>query len=367
MAFGTGALEDMVITPSFWHGKRVFLTGHTGFKGSWLALWLQSLGADVAGFALVPPSQPSLFERARVGDGMSSIIGDIRDREALAQEVAAHRPEIVIHLAAQALVRASYDDPVGTFATNVMGTVHLLDAVRRTPGVRAVVNVTSDKCYENREWLWGYRENEALGGHDPYSASKGCAEIVGSAWRRSFFPAASHAQHGVALASARAGNVIGGGDWARDRLLPDILAAFSGGRPVLIRHPAATRPWQHVLEPLAGYLMLAERLLTDGPAFADAWNFGPRDDDVWPVARIVAAMAERWGDGATWTQDAAPQVHEARELRLDCSKARQQLGWQPRWRLERGLDAIVDWHRADLAGADMNTFTLRQIAEWQVS
>ena len=258
------------VDPGFWAGKRVFLTGHTGFKGSWLSLWLQTMGAKVTGFALAPPTSPSLFEAARVADGMTSIIGDIRDAAALKDALVAADSEIVLHMAAQPLVRASYDDPVGTYATNVMGTVHLLEAVRAAASVRACVVVTTDKCYENREWAWGYREDEPMGGFDPYSNSKGCSELVTSAYRRSFF------QHsGIALGSARAGNVIGGGDWAADRLVPDILRAFEQNKPVVIRNPNATRPWQHVLEPLSGYLVLAERLYNDGQAFAEGWNFGP--------------------------------------------------------------------------------------------
>lgn len=359
-------MEGLGLNTKFWQGRRVFLTGHTGFKGSWLSLWLQSLGADVAGYALKPPSQPSLFERARVEKGMTSTIADIRDREALAGAVAEHQPEIVFHMAAQALVRTAYEDPVRTFATNVMGTVHLLDAIGRISGVRAVVNITSDKCYENREWLWGYRENEALGGHDPYSASKACAEIVGNAWRNSFFPLEHHAEHRLAIASARAGNVIGGGDWAHDRLIPDIVAAFSNRHPVLIRNPDAIRPWQHVLEPLSGYLLLAEKLFNDGPAFAEPWNFGPQDD-ARPVGQIVEMMAARWGNGAQWELDRAQQPHEAGTLRLDSTKARQRLGWQAHWNLDRALDAVIDWHQADASGTDMNAYTLQQIAAWQTA
>jgi CDP-glucose 4,6-dehydratase len=364
MGFWHCTMENVGIDKDFWRGRRVFLTGHTGFKGSWLSLWLQSLGAEVTGFAL-PPEAKGLFERAQVGTGMTSVIGDIREIEALTNAMTSCRPEVVIHMAAQALVRVSYDDPLMTFATNVMGTANVLEAVRHCPGVHAVINVTSDKCYENREWLWGYRENEPLGGHDPYSASKACAEIVGAAMRSSFFPPDTHAHHGVAIASARAGNVIGGGDTARDRLIPDIIAAFEAGRPVVVRNPVAVRPWQHVLEPLSGYLMLAEKLSTEGVAYAEAWNFGPRDEDMQPVARIADAMVTRWGAGASWTHDTSIQPHEAQVLRLDCSKVRQRLGWAPRWGLDRALNAIVDWHRAALDGADMRALTLRQIEEWQ--
>lgn len=350
---------------AFWRGKRVFLTGHTGFKGSWLSLWLQSLGAEVSGFALAPPSQPSLFEAARVAQGMQSTLGDIRDAAALRAALQAARPEIVIHMAAQALVRYSYEHPVETYATNVMGLVNLFEAVRATPGIRAVLNVTSDKCYDNKEWPWGYRENEPLGGYDPYSNSKACAELVTSAYRNSFFNPAQHAAHGVALGSARAGNVIGGGDWAGDRLVPDMVRAIAAGQPVRIRSPHAIRPWQHVLEPLSGYLALAERLVRDGPAFAEGFNFGPHDTDARPVQWIVERLCAQWGAGAAWELDGAPQPHEATYLKLDCSKARARLGWQPRWPLPRTLDEIVAWHKAHARGEDMRSVTLAQIATYQ--
>ncbi|MBU0750991.1 MAG: CDP-glucose 4,6-dehydratase [Gammaproteobacteria bacterium] len=346
----------MGVTTSFWHGRRVFLTGHTGFKGGWLSLWLQNMGAEVHGYALEPPTQPNLFEVARVAEGMaSSTIADIRDAGALAQTMQRARPEVVFHLAAQPLVRHSYAAPVETYATNVMGTVHLLEAARATPSVRAVVNVTTDKCYENREWIWPYRENEALGGHDPYSSSKACAEIVTAAWRRSFLDAA-----GVQIASARAGNVIGGGDWAADRLLPDFLRAMDAGRPLVVRSPGAIRPWQHVLEPLTGYLILAEKLCTEGAVFAEAWNFGPDEADARPVQWIVEMLCSRV-PGATWHCDSAPQPHEANTLRLDSAKAHARLGWRPRWDLERALAATLDWHLAWKAGGAMANFCLDQI------
>jgi CDP-glucose 4,6-dehydratase len=344
-------IPSSTVDPAFWAGKRVFLTGHTGFKGSWMALWLQRMGAEVTGFSLAPPTTPALFDVARVADGMMSIIGDIRDREMLEQALVSADPEIVIHMAAQPLVRASYDDPVGTYATNVMGTVHLLEAVRKASSVRACVVVTTDKCYENREWPWGYREDEAMGGYDPYSNSKGCAELVTSAYRRSFFKDGK-----TALASGRAGNVIGGGDWADDRLVPDILRAVATGEPVSIRNPISIRPWQHVLEPVGGYLMLAQALWSTPETAAEAWNFGPRDDDAQPVQWIVERMCDAWGDGATWLHDENVQPHEARYLKLDISKARAGLRWTPRWSLAQALESIVAWHRAWLAGADMHQY-----------
>jgi len=294
-AMELNVMTDGVVDPSFWRAKRVLLTGHTGFKGGWLGLWLQQLGAEVQGLALAPPEGHNLFEAARVGEGMGSAIGDIRDQTFVSRTMAAFRPEIVIHMAAQPLVRLSYAEPVATYATNVMGTVHVLEAVRQTPGVRAVVNVTTDKCYENREWAWGYREDEPMGGHDPYSNSKGCSELVSSAYRRSFLQ-----QGGTALATARAGNVIGGGDWASDRLVPDILRAFEGREPVVVRNPHSIRPWQHVLEPLSGYLVLAQRLWTEGAAFAEGWNLGPRADDARSVQWIVEHLVRQWGGDAAW-------------------------------------------------------------------
>ncbi len=348
----------------FWRGKKVFLTGHTGFKGSWLSLWLQQLGAEVTGYALMPPTNPSLFEVANVAQGMTSIIGDIRDAEALYKAMRDAAPDIVIHMAAQPLVRYSYVNPVETYSTNVMGTVHLLEAVRQAPSVRAVVNVTSDKCYDNKEWVWGYRENEAMGGFDPYSNSKGCAELVTSAYRNSFFNPEKYAEHRVALASGRAGNVIGGGDWADDRLIPDILRAISDNKPVVIRSPHAIRPWQHVLEPLSGYLLLAEKLYTQGVAYAEGWNFGPADEDAKPVQWIVEQLTQQWGEGASWQLDGGEHPHEAHYLKLDCSKAKMRLDWQPRWHLGHTLEMIVSWQQAWLAKQDMRSFTLKQIEQY---
>ena len=353
------------MTPSFWRGKRVFLTGHTGFKGSWLSLWLQQLGAELTGYSLNPPTQPSLFDKAVVGRGMRSIIGDIRDSVKLISAVRDAAPHIVIHMAAQPLVRRSYADPVETYSTNVMGTVHLLEAVRQCDSVRAVVNVTTDKCYENREWLWPYRENEAMGGYDPYSSSKGCAELVTAAYRTSYFNANDFAQHQVALASARAGNVIGGGDWAQDRLVPDIMAAFARKEPVLIRNPHAVRPWQHVLEPLRGYLTLAERLFTDGSSYAEAFNFGPREEDAQPVEWVVSKIAAKWGSSAVWNVDLGAHPHEASFLRLDISKASHRLNWRPVLNLDAALQLTVDWTRADLENKDLRGLTLAQINDYQ--
>lgn len=355
-----GALEEvglnMAANQQFWCGKRVLITGHTGFKGSWLSLWLQEMGAKLYGLALAPPTTPALFTEALVDGGMTSKIGDVRDYDCVIAAMTSFQPEIVIHMAAQSLVRLSYSEPMGTYATNVMGTVHVLEAARRVGTVRAIVNVTTDKCYENKEWLWGYREDEPMGGYDPYSNSKGCSELVTSAYRRSFF------QHGsTALASARAGNVIGGGDWAADRLIPDILRAFEREEIVVVRNPTSTRPWQHVLEPLSGYLLLAERLYSEGQRWAEAWNFGPTEEDTRPVEWVVQQMAKRWGAGAGWRSDAREHLHEANYLKLDISKAKLRLGWRPRWSLEDAIEHITNWHRAWLAKEDMRECTLRQI------
>ncbi|TFG66925.1 MAG: CDP-glucose 4,6-dehydratase [Anaerolineales bacterium] len=347
--------------PAFWKGKRVFLTGHTGFKGGWLSLWLQSLGAEVTGYALQSPTTPSLFNIARVGDGTKSIIGDIRDLAEMTRSMQAAEPEIVIHMAAQSLVRYSYKNPVETYSTNVMGTVNLLEAARSTPSVKAVLVVTSDKCYENHEWVWGYRENDPMGGHDPYSNSKGCAELVCAAYRSSYFNPKDQASHRVLLATARAGNVIGGGDWAQDRLVPDILAAFEQGKSVQIRNPRAIRPWQYVLEPLRGYLVLVENLLRNGSEFADCWNFGSDDVDAKPVVWIVNRLAKIWGKGAAFEIVGGKQPHEANYLKLDCSKAKSCLAWYPSLTLEAALQWTISWHQAYLQGIDMRAFSLWQI------
>ena len=348
------------MNPAFWQGKTVFVTGHTGFKGSWLSLWLHRLGARVTGYALEPPTQPNLFEVAGLARSMDSITGDVRDLKALRQSLLRAKPQFVFHLAAQALVRESYADPVDTYSTNVMGTVNVLEAVREAESVRATVIVTSDKCYENRERVTGYGEDEAMGGHDPYSSSKGCAELVTAAYRRSFF-----SRSGTAVASARAGNVIGGGDWGRDRLVPDALRAFSAGEPLRVRNPKAVRPWQHVLDPLNGYLTLAERLWDEGLAYSGAWNFGPVDGDDRPVSWIVEELVRRWGDDATWRIEEAPQPHEAGMLKLDCSKAREQLDWHPRIDLDTALEWTVEWRRRHAAGEHAGKLTEEQISHFQ--
>lgn len=349
---------------AFWQGKKIFLTGHTGFKGSWLSLWLYSLGADVTGYALQPPTQPSLFEVCKINELINSVIGDVRDSERLASAMIQAKPDIVIHMAAQPLVRDSYKIPVATYAINVMGTVHLLEAVRSCSSVKAVINVTTDKCYENKEWLWGYRENEPMGGYDPYSNSKACSELVTSAYRSSYFHPGSHSIHGVGLASTRAGNVIGGGDWATDRLIPDCFKALVKGEKIIIRNPIAIRPWQHVLEPLAGYLLLAHRLYDDGANFAEGWNFGPSDSDAKPVEWIVQKMCELWGNRATYEIDKRAHPHEAHYLKLDCSKAKDRLKWQPSWNLEYALTKIIEWVHAYEAKAEMREVCFKQIKEY---
>jgi len=352
---------EILVSNTDWNGRRVFITGHTGFKGGWLALWLADLGAEVTGYALAPPTNPSLFEQARIGTRLRHIQNDVRDLAALEAALVSARPEVVFHLAAQPLVRDSYDIPVETFETNVMGTVNLLDACRRVEGLRAVVCVTSDKCYENREWVWPYRESDPMGGHDPYSCSKGAAELVVAAYRRSFFSA------GTGVASVRAGNVIGGGDWANDRLVPDIIRALEAGLRPLIRSPHSVRPWQHVLDALSGYILIAERLLAGDKTAATGWNFGPSDDDTRPVGWIVEQMLAQWGGASGWDQPQNLQPHEAQLLRLDCSKARSELGWRPKLVLREALAKVISWHRDVAAGADALEVTFGQLREYRSS
>jgi len=387
------------VNDTFWNNKRVLVTGHTGFKGGWLSLWLDKLGAQVSGFALAPSTTPSFFELVKLDEHVQSIIGDIRDRDALVKLVAATKPDIVFHLAAQPLVRESYRDPLTTLETNVMGTAKLLDALNGCESVKAVVVVTSDKCYLNREWHWGYRENESLGGHDPYSASKACTELVAQSWQQSFCAADAHSSDGsnsddvnssgagYQLATARAGNVIGGGDWSQDRLIPDVLASLNKGEPVVLRNPSAVRPWQHVLEPIAGYLLLAEKLFNEGHPFAQAWNFGPHDSDTQTVQWIVEHLIEEGGgqngsqnsnqgssqgssqnnSQGSWINESEKQPHEAMLLKLDSSKARQMLGWNNAWTLTTCLQEIAQWNAQWLTGGDMNRYSMDTIERFIVA
>lgn len=362
MGIRQGTLEGMALNRDFWRGKRVFLTGHTGFKGGWLSLWLSEMGAEVHCYALAPATDPSFHDVTGLGDRLaSSTIADIRDASRLQSALLAAAPEIVLHLAAQPLVRYSYVAPVETYEVNVMGTVNLLEAIRQASSVKAVLNVTTDKCYENREWSKPYTEDEALGGYDPYSSSKACSELVTSAYRRSFLEARE-----IAIGSARAGNVIGGGDWSADRLVPDFLRAIDSGQELRIRYPQAIRPWQHVLEPLSGYLQLAEKLYVENAAFAEAWNFGPEDADARPVQWIADNLCSRI-PGASWRREETTQPHEAGTLKLDSSKAKQRLGWRPRWNLEQALAHTVDWHLAWRQGTDMQAFSLQQIAAYEMA
>ncbi len=349
---------------NFWQGKKVFIAGHTGFKGSWLCLWLHSMGAKVTGYALAPPTDPSLFELCKVNKLVTSIIADVRDGDSLHKAMASANPEIVIHMAAQPLVRESFKNPVDTYSINVMGTVNVLEAARKCNGIKAVVNVTTDKCYENREWVWGYRENEHLGGYDPYSSSKACSELVTAAYRSSFFNPKDYGTHGVSLATARAGNVIGGGDWAVDRLIPDCIRALLKGEKIAIRNPNSVRPWQHVLEPLSGYLTLVWKLYESGPRYAEAWNFGPDEGDAKPVEYIVQRICSKWGNNASYEVDKEEHPHEAHYLKLDCSKAKTELGWKPKWSLEKALDSIIEWTSAYRDGKDLRKVCLDQIEKY---
>ena len=349
---------------TFWRGKRVLITGHTGFKGGWLTLWLEALGANVAGYSLAAPTEPSFCEVVGVEKSIFSVRNDIRDFASLVKCLVEFSPQIVLHLAAQSLVRPSYEDPVGTYATNVMGTVNILEAVRQCPSVRSVVIVTSDKCYENRERDQGYREDEAMGGYDPYSSSKGCAELVTASYRNSFFNENDYSRHQVSVASGRAGNVIGGGDWAKDRLVPDMIRAILAGQVVKIRNPNAVRPWQHVLEPLDGYLLLAKRIFEEGPKFSGGWNFGPLDSDTRKVQDIVGKLTQQWGDGARWEADKGNHPHEARFLKLDCSRAHALLGWRPRLDVDTALAWTTDWYKAWRSGKDMRALSLQQISDY---
>jgi len=349
------------VNPTFWKGKKVFITGHTGFKGSWLSLWLQDMGAVVKGYALDPNTNPNLFTQAKVAQNMDSEIGDIIDLNHISESMKIFNPEVLIHMAAQPLVRLSYQEPVLTYTTNVMGTVNVLEAARKCNNLKAIVSVTTDKCYENKEWPWGYRENEPMGGHDPYSSSKGCVELVTAGYRKSFF----NDENSAFLASARAGNVIGGGDWSADRLIPDILKAFEKNEPVIVRNPMSTRPWQHVLEPLSGYLVLAQHLFEEGSNVAEGWNFGPKDEDCKPVSWILDRMVTNWGNGASWQLDKNNNPHEAGYLKLDCSKAAMRLNWYPKWNLEHTLESIINWHQQYIAQKNIQEQCLLEIAKYQ--
>jgi CDP-glucose 4,6-dehydratase len=354
----------MGIDKEFWSRKKVLITGHTGFKGSWLSILLNRLGSDVYGYAFEPPTNPSLFNEAKICELVTSQIGDIRDYKKLSGFIQTCKPEIIIHMAAQPLVRESYKNPVETYEINVMGTVNLFEAARHTPGIKAILNVTTDKCYENKEWHWGYRENEPMGGYDPYSNSKGCSELVTSAFRDSYFNWKEYERHGVAIATARAGNVIGGGDWAADRLIPDFIRAILGGEKLKIRNPLAIRPWQHVLEPLSGYLALAANLYLNGPRFNGAWNFGPVDSDARNVEWMSKTVCDLWGEGASYEVNTDPQPHEANYLKLDCSKAKAELGWVPKWDIMTALESVIEWNKAWLTGEDMRYLTEIQIDKY---
>ena len=344
-----------MIDKDFWQDKRVFLTGHTGFKGSWLSLWLFSLGAKVRGYSLNPPTTPSLFNEAKIDLLIDSCIGDIRDQDTLHESMVSFNPDILIHMAAQPLVRYSYNEPIETYEVNVVGTAKVLEVARSCSNLKAIVNITTDKCYENDGRTEGYKENDPMGGYDPYSSSKSCAELVTSSYRRSFLQ-----EQGVGLASVRAGNVIGGGDWADDRLIPDILRSFEKNKPVIIRNPKATRPWQHVLEPLSGYLVLAQKLYKDQKEYAEGWNFGPNEQDVKPVDWILNKMIVSWPN-SSWKLDESSNPHEAGFLKLDISKSKSKLDWNPVWELSHTLERIISWHKAWLNKENMQIVCLTEI------
>jgi CDP-glucose 4,6-dehydratase len=364
MEFGKGALEGLEMTLEFWRNKKVLLTGHTGFKGSWLSLWLQSLGADLTGYALAPPTQPNLYMLAGVGSRMQSVHGDILDLEQLWNVVRGCEPEIVFHLAAQALVRHSYANPIETYQTNVNGTANVLEVVRHAPTVRAVVIVTSDKCYENSGRPQAYVETDPLGGDDPYSSSKAAAELVTAAYRKSYF-ISTDGQERVGIASARSGNVIGGGDWAADRLIPDLVRAALDQQILAVRNPDAVRPWQHVLEPLCGYLTLAEKLYQQPGSFSESWNFGPDESECWSVLDILELFHELWGSPVSWRIEGTPQPRETRYLRLDSTKAQKRLGWRPKWKLRNALEVTLNWYRAYRSGQDLQALVQAQISCYQ--
>ncbi|CAI6081315.1 CDP-glucose 4,6-dehydratase [Paenibacillus sp. JJ-100] len=356
---------EMLIDRNFWRGKRVFVTGHTGFKGSWLSLWLHNLGAHVSGYSLNIPSDPSLFKLAKLNDIFQNSImnGDITDFDFLMESMKCADPEIVIHMAAQPLVRKSYDNPIETYATNIMGTAHVMEAVKHVSSVQVVLNVTTDKCYDNQEWPWGYRETDSLGGHDPYSSSKACSELITSSYRSSFFKS-----RGIKVATARAGNVIGGGDWAVDRLIPDLIRALNGNYEFKTRNPQATRPWQHVLEPLYGYLLLCQRAYNEGEHFSQAWNFGPNVTDIKTVDWIIQQVLNQWPYkhlGYKVDTNGKDDKHEANVLKLDCSKANIELGWIQRFSVEEAISATVKWYVGYLNGEDMRLLCEKQISEYE--
>ncbi|MDE1462271.1 CDP-glucose 4,6-dehydratase [Spartinivicinus poritis] len=355
---------EIMVDKAFWNGKKVLITGHTGFKGSWLTVWLKHYGAEIIGVSLGIPTTPSFYEKAKLDDGIVNIFADIRDTQKIKDIFSEFKPEIVFHLAAQSIVRRSYIDPVDTYGTNVMGTLSVLEGIRCINTVRSAIMVTTDKCYENQEWAWGYREIDQLGGYDPYSSSKGAAELLISSYRNSFFPKTQYDSHQTGIASVRAGNVIGGGDWAEDRLIPDIICSLRKNRDIILRNPYAIRPWQHVLEPLSGYLLLAEKLFTEGNDFSEAWNFGPRDQEAKEVQWIVEAMVKIWDERITWSIDADNQPHEAFYLKLDCSKAFSKLGWEPQWKLFDAIKKTVEWYQVEVEDGDLNSITLQQINDY---